>query len=123
MFLIQDRDAKVTSMCDDVFASEGARVVNTPRQAPRANAYAERWVGTARAEVTDPMLIGGPRHLRAVVDEYAVHYDGHRPHRARNLRLPVADESTPAVVSGLGTPRIRRRRVLGGLFNDYERAA
>ena len=89
----------------------------------RANAYAERWVGTARAEVTGRMLIGGPRHLRAVVDEYSVHYDGHRLHRARNLRPPGADESTPAVVSGLGTPKIRRRRVLGGLITDYERAA
>jgi putative transposase len=123
VFPIQDRDAKFTSMCDDVFASEGARMVKTPLQAPRANAYAERWAGTARAEVTDRMLIGGSRHLRAVVDEYAAHHDGHRPHRARNLRPPVADESTPAVVSGLGTPKIRRRGVLGGLINDYERAA
>ena len=79
LFLVRDRDAKSTTMCDDVFAGEGARVVKTPPQAPRANAYAERWAGTARAEVTDRMLIGGPRHLRAVVDEHAVHYDGHRP--------------------------------------------
>jgi putative transposase len=64
LFPIQDRDAKFTSMCDDVFASEGARVAKTPPQAPRANAYAERWVGTARAEVTNRMLIGRPRHLR-----------------------------------------------------------
>jgi RimJ/RimL family protein N-acetyltransferase len=85
LFLIRDRGAKSTTVCDDVFASEGARVVKAPPQAPRANAYAVRWVGTARAEVTDRMLSGGPRHLRVVVDEYAVHYDRHRPHRARNL--------------------------------------
>jgi putative transposase len=51
-------------------------------RAPRANAYAERWVGTVRREVLDRMLIFGCRQLRAVLAEYADHYNGHRPHRA-----------------------------------------
>jgi putative transposase len=67
------------------------------------------------------MLIAGPRHLRAVMDEYAVYYNGHRPYPARNLRPPGADETTPAVITDLATPKIRRRRVLGGLINEYER--
>ncbi|MGH3181362.1 MAG: integrase core domain-containing protein [Streptosporangiaceae bacterium] len=53
-------------------------------RSPRANAYAERWVRTARAEGTDRMLIAGPRHLRAVLDEYVGHYNQHHLHRARN---------------------------------------
>ena len=78
---------------------------------------------TARAEVTDRMLIAGSRHLHAALDEYAVHYNEHRPHRARNLRPPGADELIPAVITDLATATIRGRRVLGGLINEYERAA
>ena len=89
----------------------------------RSNAYAERWVRTARAEVTDRMLIAGPRHLRAVVDEYAGHYNRHRPHRARDLRPPDCDDITMAEIADLAAVRIRWRRVLGGLINEYERAA
>ena len=69
------------------------------------------------------MLIIGPRHLRAVLDRYAVHYNHHRPHRARNLRPPDCEEITTAAITGLTTEKIRRRRVLGGLINEYERAA
>jgi putative transposase len=89
----------------------------------RSNAVAERWVRTARAEVTDRMLIAGSRHLRAVLDEYAGHYNHHRPHRARNLRPPDCDDITMAQTTDLTAARIRRRRVLGGLIHEYERAA
>ena len=88
-----------------------------------SNAYAERWVRTARAEVTDRMLIAGPRHLRAVLDEYAAHDNHHRPHRARNLRPPDCDDITMATATDLAAARIRRRRVLGGLIHEYKRAA
>ena len=88
-----------------------------------SNAYAERWVRTARAEVTDRMLIAGQRHLRAVLDEYVAHYNQHRPHRARNLRPPDSGEITTAPVTDLATARIRRHKVLGGLIHEYERAA
>ena len=94
-----------------------------PARSPRANAYAERWVRTARAEVTDRMLIAGPRHLRAVLDEYAVHYNEHRPHRARDLRPPDAEVIAPAVIADLAALTMRHRGVLGGLVNEYERAA
>ncbi len=88
----------------------------------RGNAYAERWVRTARTEVADRMLIAGPRHLHAVLDEYAAHYNRHRPHRARNLRPPDSD-GTLTVITDVATAGIRRRRVLGGLINEYQRAA
>jgi putative transposase len=122
-FLIRDRAGQFTEAFDAVLDAAGIEVVKIPPQSPRANAYAERWVQTARAEITDRMLIAGPRHLRAVLNEYVAHYNEHRPHRARNLRPPGAAENTPAVIAELATPRIRRRRVLGGLINEYERAA
>jgi len=98
-------------------------VVKIPPPSPRANAYAERWVRTARAEVTDRMLVVGQRHLQAVLDEYAAHYNQRRPHRALNLRPPGAAEDAPAAVTDLMTAKIRRHRVLGGLISEYERAA
>jgi putative transposase len=81
-FLVRDRHTKFTSAFDAVLAAEGLTVLRTPVRAPRANAYAERWVGTVRREVLDRMLILGGRQLRSVLAEYADHYNGHRPHRA-----------------------------------------
>ena len=69
------------------------------------------------------MLITGPRHLRAVLDEYAAHYNRHRPHRARNLGPPDSGDNPTAPASDLTMARIQRRRVLGGLINEYQRAA
>jgi transposase InsO family protein len=84
-----------------------------------SNAYAERFVLTARTEVTDQMLIFGPRHLRTILAEYEAHYNGRRPHRSRQLRPPRPDHP----VADLSQERIRRRPVLGGLINEYERTA
>jgi putative transposase len=122
-FLIRDRAGQFTEAFDAVLSGAGIEVVKIPPRSPRANAYAERWVRTARAEVTDRMLIAGPRHLRAVLDEYVAHYNQHRPHRARNLRPPDSGEITTAPVTDLATARIRRHKVLGGLIHEYERAA
>jgi hypothetical protein len=86
---------------------------------PESNAYAERFVLTARTEVTDRMLIFGERHLRLVLADYAAHYNGRRPHRSRQRRPPRPDHP----VADLSQERIKRRTVLGGLINEYERAA
>jgi putative transposase len=80
-----------------VLAAAGIEAVKIPPRSPRTNAYAERWVRTARSEITDRMLITGSRHLRAILDEYVTHYNQHRPHRARNLRPPDSHDITTAV--------------------------
>ena len=122
-FLIRDRAGQFTGAFDAALSGAGIEVIKIPPRSPTANAYAERWVRTARAEVTDRILIAGPRHLCAVLDEYVGHYNRHRPHRARDLRTPDCDGITTAEVADLTTVRIRRRRILGGLINEYERAA
>jgi len=93
--------------------------VKIPPRSPRANAYAERFVLTARTEVTDRMLIFGERHLRAVLAEYEPHYNGRRPHRSRQLRPPRPDH----LAADFSKERIKRRPGLGGLISEYERAA
>ncbi len=88
-FLIRDRDSKFTRAFDDVFASDGTKIIKTPIQAPNANAVAERWVRTVRQECLDWMLIWGRRHLERVLDEYVQHYNDERSHRGLALRPPT----------------------------------
>ena len=90
-----------------------------PPRSPRANAHAERFVLTARNHATDPMLIFSERHLRPVLAGYAAHDNRRRPHRSRQLRPPRPGESA----ADLSHERIKRRPVLGGLINQYQRAA
>ena len=97
----------------------GITAVKIPSRCPRANCYAERFVLTVRTEFTDRMLIVSKRHLDAVLAEYVRHYNGRRPHRSRELRPPRPTH----VVANLDSQRIKRQRLLGGLINEYERAA
>jgi hypothetical protein len=118
-FLIRDHDAKFTRVFGEVFASEGVKVVRTPPRTPRANCYAERWVGTVRSERTDRMLIYGERHQQTALATYAGHYNGHRPHQSRQQRPP--DHDMPVVMPP-GAP-VQRRKMLSGVINEYHRAA
>jgi putative transposase len=118
-FLVRDRAGQFTASFDALLASAGIEAVKIPPRSPRANSYAERFVLTARTEVTDRMLIFGQRHLRTILTQYEAHYNGRRPHRGRQLRPPRPDHP----VADLSQEQIQRRLVLGGLLNEYERAA
>jgi putative transposase len=104
---------------DDALASEGVKIVQTPTRTPRANCYCERWIRTARAECTDRILIYTEEHLQTVLRKYAGHYNGHRPHQSRRQRSPDHDEPVVVPLSA----QVQRRKVLGGVINEYHRAA
>ena len=116
--LLRDRDAKFPPAFDAAFAAQGVRVVRAPVRAPRANAFAERWVGTIRRECLDWLLILGPRHLEHAVREYVRHYNAARPHRALQLHPPLP-RGQPV---GWGGPVLRHDR-LGGILHEYSRRA
>jgi len=118
-FLIRDRAGQFTASFDAVLAGAGVEAVKIPPRSPRANCYTERFVLTARTEVTDRMLIFGQRHLRTILTEFEAHYNGRRPHRSRQLRPPRPDHP----VADLSKKRSNRLPVLGGLINEYDRAA
>jgi putative transposase len=125
-FLVRDRDSKFTREFDEVFRSEGIRVIKAPVRAPRARAHAERWVGSVRRECLDRILIVGRRHLELVMKTYALHYNEHRPHRALRQRAPLGERSPTdeqATANVINLDRVRRRDLLGGLIHEYRLAA
>jgi transposase InsO family protein len=121
-FLIHDRDSKFSKVFDEVFCSEGVEIIRTPFRAPKANAFAERWVGTVRRDCLDWILIVSRRQLEQVLRVYVDHYNSHRPHRALGL-TPPAPERRLRLVSPASPERIHRRDRLGGLIHEYAVAA
>jgi len=113
-YLIRDRDSKFTAAFDAVFTAEAIRIVRTPVRAPRANAVAERWIGSLRRELLDRTLIINRSHLERVLGVYLDHYNTHRPHRSLRQAPPVP-RPTPTPADEL----IVRRGRLGGLLNEY----
>ncbi|GAA4442392.1 integrase core domain-containing protein [Phytohabitans houttuyneae] len=122
-FLIRDRDTKFTTAFDAVFAAAGIEVVKIPPRAPKANAYAERWVRTVRGECLDWTLIWNERQLHRVLTEYLRHYNGVQPHRALDLQPPVPVRVVTTIGPAPAPAAVRRVDVLGGLIHEYQRAA
>jgi putative transposase len=122
-YLIRDRDAKFTAAFDAVFAAAGIELVKIPPRAPRANAYAERWVRTVRAECLDWTLVCNQRQLHRVLTAYLRHYNGARPHRSLELQPPRPVPRLALVASNSAVSPVQRIDVLGGLIHEYRRAA
>ena len=119
-FLVHDRDRRFGAVFDEVFKAEDIEILRTPWRAPKANAYAERFVRTIRTECLDRLLILGEQHLRSVVQTYVEHYNTQRPHRGRDLQPPAATGPVDPFTTG---DTIRRRDRLGGLIHEYHRKA
>ena len=118
-FLIRDRDSKFTAVFDEVLAGNSMRIITTAARSPRANSFAERYVGTLRRECPDRLLIYGEQHLRRILAEYARHYNEHRPHQSREQRPPLHEPGQTIDM----TVRITRTPVVHGLISEYRRAA
>jgi putative transposase len=118
-FLIHDRDSKFTAAFDEIFRSEGIKVIHTPIRSPQANAYAERFVRTVRGECLDWLLILGRRHLERVLRVYTAHYNRERPHRGLALLSPESANASGQPIAG----KTERRDRLGGLIHEYYRSA
>jgi putative transposase len=118
-FLIRDRDSKFTAAFDAVFADAGIRILRCPVRTPRANAIAERFIGTLRRECLDHLLITGPSHLKHVLQEFVEHYNTHRPHRSLDQHPPAGHTPPPSTA----TVRPLRRDRLGGLVHEYVQVA
>jgi len=118
-FLLRDRDSKFSAAFDEVLKSEGVDVIHLPFRRPVANAFAERWVGSARRECLDHLLIFGRRHLEKVLAEFIDHHNQARPHQGLDQRVPSPPADTVVILGG----PVERRDRLGGLLHEYARAA
>jgi transposase InsO family protein len=116
--LIRDRDAKFTTAFDAVFAGEGISVAKIPPRSPNSNPHAERFIRSVREECTDRLLLFDRGHAEKILQDYVRHFNGHRPHRARQQLAPLDD---PTVVP-LPAARIERRQAVAGLIDEYRRA-
>ncbi|WP_235884307.1 transposase [Saccharopolyspora elongata] len=122
-YLIRDRDAKVGAALDAAFAPTGIEIVLTAPQAPRMNAFAERWIGSVYRECTDRILITGERHLRHVLDVYVAHHNAGRSHQGDEMLLRTHEDEPNMIPFSAPIDRIRRRQRLDRLLNEYRPAA
>jgi len=119
-YLIRDRDTKFTAVFDAVFASEDVQIKKIPPRLPAVSGYAERFVRSVRDECTDRLLIYNERQAAAVLSEYAEHFfNTRRPHQGAITDPPGHDSAVVIPIEA----SIRHRQRLGGLINEYNRAA
>ena len=118
-FVVHDGAGQYAQSFDAVFEAEGMSAITTPPRAPKANAYAERWVRTLRHELLDRTIIWNERQLRALLVDYLAHYNQHRPHRSLDQAAP---DDNNVITIGTGQPVAKHTRC-GGLINEYRHAA
>ena len=122
-FLVRDRDQKFPDSFDEVFRGSGLEIIRTPFRAPQANGVAERFVRTVRSECLAWLLILNDQHLERVLDVFADHYNGHRPHRALGLKPPHPTRAPVAPAAESREACVQRRDRLGGVVHEYTLAA
>jgi len=120
-YLLRDRDANFSGPFDEVLRTEGVQAIRTPIRAPRANAYAERFVRTVRSECLGHVLIYGRGHLERVLQAYVDHYTQERPHRGLSLATPAGNQPSP--IRRTVRAQVVRSDILGGLIHEYRWAA
>ena len=120
--LVRDRGSQFTAALDEIFRTEGIKVLKTPVRTPVANAFAERWIGTLRRELLDRTLIWNQTQLERLIVDYIDHYNQHRPHRSLDQHPPSPVEATP-IRSPDDHAQVRRSRRCDGLINEYRNAA
>ena len=118
--LVRDRASQFIDAFDEIFRTEGMKILPTPVRTPVANAFAERWIGTLRRELLDRTIIWNRRQLNKLVVDYIDHYNTHRPHRSLDQRPPVATDASDQTNSHLQVVKTAR---CGGLINEYRNAA
>ena len=118
--LVRDRGSQFIDAFDEIFRTEGCKVLKTPVRTPVANAFAERWIGALRRELLDRTVIWNRRQLERLVVDYIDHYNTHRPHRSLDQLPPVATDAADQPDGHLQVVRTAR---CGGLINEYRNAA
>jgi len=121
--LVRDRGSQFTIAVDEVFRTEGMKVLKTPVRTPVANSIAERWIGTLRRELLDRTIIWNQRQLHRLVTEYVDHYNAHRPHRTLQQQAPAAPPTTRNEEPPRPTANVIRLPRCDGLVNEYHYAA
>jgi putative transposase len=114
--LLRDRDAVYGRDFRQRARRIGIDAIATPIRSPRANAIAERVIGTLRRECLDHIIVLDEQHLRSVLSEFVRYYNRDRPHRTLGLE-------TPEPMAQVATGPIQSRPVLNGLHHVYERVA
>jgi transposase InsO family protein len=118
-YLIRDRDGKFGNRFNSLAFHTGIQVLKTPFRAPKANAYAERFMGSLKRECLDNFIILNRRHLNGVAKEYALYFNGNRPHQGIGQQIPSQYEKKPIMTTG----KIQSIVFLGGLHHSYFRGA
>jgi hypothetical protein len=119
--LVRDRGSQFVDVFDEVFRSEGLKILKTPVRTPVANSFAERWIGSLRRELLDRTIIWNQHQLERLVVDYIDHYNTHRPHCSLHQRPPTPQHRPHA--ESQEPPRVIRSSRCDGLINEYRTAA